>query len=696
MGVRDTVTGMRRIGVDIGGTFTDVVLVTDQGVTTVKVTSNKTDPVAAIREGVRECMRRADCEGSTIDVFTHGTTIGTNAVLERRGSEPVLLTTKGFRDVLELGTLKRPAEALYNLKFLKPPPVIARSRRFEVDERVGSTGAVHKALDEREVERIVAQVASMQDVKSIAICLLFSFKNGVHEQGLAAAVRKRFPQAFVAVSSEVLPVIKEFERTAYVGLCAYLGPLVRDYLTAMAQSIGVHAKRGYFVMQSHDGLRSAEASIARPADIVLSGPAAGVVGARLVGRRSGCANVISLDIGGTSTDVSLIEQGATRYSTEKQIDHIPLTVPMMDIHTIGAGGGSKIWLDKAHGLRVGPQSTGAVPGPACYGRGGTEASITDAQVVLGYLNPQTLLGGEMKVFKPLAERAMNGICEKLELSQVEAARGATRIFVNAVQGAIRVVSIERGHDPREFTLVAFGGAGPTHSCEVADELGIRRVLVPPFPGLTSALGLLAADVSQDAVRMLESDLHSLAPQDLKRAFEELARTCGERLSADGVAAGETERTMELRFPGQNYTIPVSIRPEIFALPDPRPPIAADFAERHRALYGFTHAAEKAQIFCIRAKVIGEIGGGWPSEIRLSAKTGPAKQHKPVGARNIAFITQELTPAPVFLREELAIEVPLPGPAVIEQYDTTTVLPRGWTAVQEISGNLSLTKDRPNG
>jgi N-methylhydantoinase A len=465
----------------------------------------------------------------------------------------------------------------------------------------------------------------------------------------------------------------------------------------MAQSIGVHAKRGYFVMQSHDGLRSAEASIARPADIVLSGPAAGVVGARLVGKRSCCANVISLDIGGTSTDVSLIEQGATKYSTEKQIDHIPLTVPMMDIHTIGAGGGSKIWLDSARGLRVGPQSTGAVPGPACYGHGGTEASITDAQVVLGYLNPATLLGGEMKVFKPLAEQAMRGISEALGLSLAEAAQGATRIFVNAIQGAIRVVSIERGYDPREFTLVAFGGAGPTHSCEVADELGIRRVLVPPFPGLTSALGLLAADVSQDAVRMLEGNLLSLPPEDLRQAFEELALTCRGRLETDGVAAGKTERTIEMRFPGQNYTIPVPISPQTFALPDPRALIAADFAGRHKTLYGFTHQAERAQIFCIRARVIGEIGGGWPSEIRMSAKAvPPARQHKPVGERTITFIAQGPALAPVFLRQELAVEVPLPGPAVIEQYDTTTVLPAGWTAAQEASGNLSLTRDRTYG
>lgn len=683
---------MRRIGVDIGGTFTDVALLTDQGVTTVKVTSNKGDPIAAVREGVRECMRRAGCEGPTIDVFTHGTTIGTNAVLERKGSEPVLVTTKGFRDVLELGTLKRPAEALYNLKFLKPAPLVARSRRFEVDERIDAVGGVHKALDEGAVAKVLAQIGSAQDVKSVAICLLFSFKNDAHERALAAAIRARFTKAFVAVSSEVLPVIKEFERTAYVGLCAYLGPLIRDYLTAMAKSIGVQATRGYFVMQSHDGLRSAEASVARPADIVLSGPAAGVVGARLVGKRSGCVNVISLDIGGTSTDVSLIEQGTTKYSTEKQIDHIPLTVPMMDIHTIGAGGGSKIWLDSARGLRVGPQSTGAVPGPACYGRGGTEASVTDAQVILGYLNPESLLGGEMKVFKPLAERAIRAVSDKLGLSLVEAARGATRIFVNAVQGAIRVVSIERGHDPREFTLVAFGGAGPTHSCEVADELGIRRVLVPPYPGLTSALGLLAADVSQDAVRMLDGSLLAITPEELKEAFEDLARSCRDRLQTDRVTPGHTERTIEMRFPGQHYTIPVPVSAEAFALSDLREQLAADFARRHETLYGFTHEAQKAQIFCIRAKVIGDIGGGWPSEIRLSASAKPTRQHKSVSRRVITFIGQGLSEAPVYLRDELALDVELAGPAVIEQYDTTTVLPPGWTAVQEASGNLSLARD----
>ena len=357
---------MRGIGVDIGGTFTDLVMIDGDRVIVVKVPSNKQDPVASIREGITECFRRAGRDDYLIDVFCYGTTIGTNAVLERKGSQAILLTTKGFRDVLELGTLKRPYEALYDLKFRKPAPLIPRSRRFEVDERIDADGKVYRALSHDEIERVLNEIHAQGDVNSIAICLFFSFKNPAHEQMLARSVQKRFPKAYVVTSSDILPVIKEFERVAYSALSAYLGPLIHDHLSLLASTIGVESSRGYFVMQSHDGLRSIQSSIARPADIVLSGPAAGVVGAKLVGKRSGSENLISLDIGGTSTDVALIEQGMTRLSTERHIDQIPLTVPMVDVHTVGAGGGSKVWLDAAGGIRVGPQSAGAHPGPACY------------------------------------------------------------------------------------------------------------------------------------------------------------------------------------------------------------------------------------------------------------------------------------------------------------------------------------------
>lgn len=683
---------MRRIGVDIGGTFTDVVLFDGDRVFVAKVLSDKKNPVSSIRAGVIECMQKAGCAGQDIDVFVHGTTIGTNAVLERRGASPVLLTTKGFRDSLELGTLKRPNEALYNLKFMKPRPLVERSRRYEVKERIGAQGNVVERLDDAEIERVVGELAELGDVQSVAICLFFSFRNPDHERRLAEAIRAALSNAFVVVSSEVLPVIKEYERASYTALCAYLGPLVARYLTEMRETLGVSSRRGYFIMQSHDGLRSIEASIAKPANIVLSGPAAGVIGARLVGERSGQTNVISLDIGGTSTDVSLIEKAATRYSTEKEIDHIPLTVPMVDIHTIGAGGGSKVWIDSAGGLRVGPQSTGSTPGPACYGQGGTEPSVTDADVILGYLNPDVLLDGEKKVFKDLAEEAFGEVGQRLGISIIDAARGAVRIFVNAVQGAIRVVSIQRGLDPREFSLVAFGGAGPTHSCEVADELGITRVIVPPYPGVTSAFGLLAADVSHDAVQMIEKPVAGMTPDALRAEFDLLAQSTQQKMSEDGVPPARIERSAELRFPGQLYSIAVPISDATYTGHRLMEAISADFSEQHKVLYGFTHAPEIAEIYCIRVNVSGDIGGGWSARLS-TGKRAPRDGHGKSSRRIVTFIAHEPVSVPVYRRDDLATGSPLQGPAVIEQYDTNTVVPPNWTALQEASGNLVLSKGR---
>lgn len=684
---------MRRIGVDIGGTFTDIVFFDNDRTFVAKVLSNKEMPVASIRAGVLECMRKAGCAGEDIDVFVHGTTIGTNAVLERRGVSPVLLTTRGFRDSLELGTLKRPNEALYNLKFLKPRPLVERSKRYEVNERIGAQGNVVRSLDDSEIDRIVGELVKRGDVQSVAICLFFSFRNPDHERRLAEATRAALPNAFIVVSSEVLPVIKEYERASYTALCAYLGPLVARYLREIRETIGVVSRRGYFIMQSHDGLRSIEASIAKPANIVLSGPAAGVIGARLVGERSGKNNVISLDIGGTSTDVSLIENSATRYSTEKEIDHIPLTVPMVDIHTIGAGGGSKIWLDPAGGLRVGPQSTGSTPGPACYGHGGTEPSVTDADVVLGYLNPEALLDGEKKIFKDLAETALEDVGGRLGMTAVEAARGAIRVFINAVQGAIRVVSIERGLDPREFSLVAFGGAGPTHSCEVADELGITCVIVPPSPGVTSAFGLLAADVSHDAVQMIEKPISDMPLSELRRRFDVLAQSMQQKLIEDGVSPARTERSAELRFPGQLYSISIPVSEDTFGGEQLMEIISADFAERHQLLYGFTHAPKNAEIYCIRVNTSGNIGGGW-SATMSTRNPGRIDGHgKPSAHRLVTFVAHSSALVPVYRREDLATELLLPGPAVIEQYDTNTVVPPDWTALPELSGNLVLVKGK---
>jgi N-methylhydantoinase A len=449
----------------------------------------------------------------------------------------------------------------------------------------------------------------------------------------------------------------------------------------------VVAKRGFFIMQSYDGLKSIDASQARPADIILSGPSAGVVAARLIGERSGYNDLISLDIGGTSTDVALIENGALRYSTERAIENIPIPVPMVDIHTIGAGGGSKIWVDVAGGLHVGPQSAGSVPGPACYGSS-LEPTVTDADVFLGYLNPQSLLDGAKPIFIDQARKAIElTVCDRLGLDSITAARGAVRIFINAVQGAIRVVSIAEGRDPRQFTLVAFGGGGPTHSCEIAEELGIRRVVIPPFPGLAAALGLLAADVSHNQVRVIEAPLADLSAEAIRSDFRGIEAKAVQELSLDGIEAEGIVRVAELRFRGQTYSIAVSVDEEMLAAADLPNRLAAEFSRQHESVYGFSHATEKIDLFCLRIRGSGNIAGGWPS---LLTQQGPADADSTSAQRRtVHFASGASIEVPVYRRAALGFDATIHGPAIIEQYDTTTVVPPGWAARQEASGNLVL-------
>ncbi|MBV8169956.1 MAG: hydantoinase/oxoprolinase family protein, partial [Alphaproteobacteria bacterium] len=482
------------IGIDTGGTFTDVVLVDFASGRQVfhKLPSNNADPAQAILDGTRAILELARVPERRVDHLVLGTTLATNAVIERNCAPTGLLTTRGFRDVLELARQRRPH--VFNLDILKPEPPARRDARLEVGERIGPDGTVIRPLDEAE---LIAAVDRLKDlgVETVAICFVHSYANPAHEQRAKAVVRARWPEAYVSTSSEVMSEFREFERFATTTVNASLMPVMHRYLARFADGIAAMGiPIAPHVMQSNGGAASPAAVQALPINTFFSGPAGGVIGAAGVGQAAGLPNLITFDMGGTSTDVCLIKDGQPSRINQREIGGFPVRTATIDLHTIGAGGGSIAWVDPGGLPKVGPMSAGAQPGPAAYGHGGTRPTVTDANVVLGRLNPEALLDGRMKMYPDRAEAVLrDGLAAPLTMDLVDAAAGVIELVNVNMMGAVRVISVERGEDPRDFALFAFGGAGPLLAAEVADGMGIRQVLVPPHPGLMSAIGLLYAD-----------------------------------------------------------------------------------------------------------------------------------------------------------------------------------------------------------
>ncbi|MBV8170201.1 MAG: hydantoinase/oxoprolinase family protein, partial [Alphaproteobacteria bacterium] len=476
-----------RVGVDSGGTFTDICLFDEEArrVEVWKVASTPDDPARGIAQSVEEGMRRVVSDGgdkpaAAVVYFGHGTTVATNALIQHRGVTTGLITTEGFRDLLEIGRQKRPD--LYDIFADKPPTLVPRDRRFEVPERVRHTGAVETPLDEAAV-RAVARTLKAAGVKAVALCFLYSFVKPEHEQRAKAIVRAELPDAFISASHEIAPEFREFERLSTVVVNAYLGPVMAGYLDRLAprlSALGLTVRP--HLTQSNGGVIGFDTAAHMPVCTVLSGPSTGVVGAQMVGAAAGFPDLLTFDMGGTSTDVALLQGGEARRASEATVHGYPLKAPMLDIHMVGAGGGSIAAIDSGGLLKVGPQSAGADPGPVCYGRGSTAPTVTDANVVLQTLNPSHLLGGRMAVRRDLAEQAVARLAEQLGLGVMETAQGIVSVVTANMARAIRVISVQRGHDPRDYTLVAFGGAGPLHAARLARELDIARVLVPRSPG----------------------------------------------------------------------------------------------------------------------------------------------------------------------------------------------------------------------
>lgn len=663
------------VGVDTGGTFTDVVLLQDGQFRIHKLLSTPDDPSRAILQGLTDL---GVLENMT--TLVHGSTVATNAVLERNGASTGLITTAGFRDVLEIGRQTRPK--LYAIRVQKEPPLVPRSSRVEVSERLNERGEILVALDEKSLQAAIAELQA-QGIEAVAISLLFSFTNPTHEQRVAEAVRKA--GFYVSASYEVLPEFREYERTSTVVLNAYVGPLIDRYLARLEQAIPEHTTLR--IMQSNGGSISSTTARREAARTLLSGPAAGVVGAAFVAEASDITRSITLDIGGTSTDVALID-GTIAETTDGRIGDYPNRLPMLDIHTVGAGGGSIAWFDTGGALRVGPRSAGATPGPASYAHGGTEATVTDANVVLGRLLPEAFLGGTMHLDVEKARNAVASIAQHLGTSLEEAALGIIRIVNANMEAAIRVISVEKGHDPRNFALIAFGGAGPLHACELAAALHIPRVLVPTTPGVLSALGMLAADILKDYVNTIMLPAEN-AQDTIQATIMQLEHRGRTDMVHEGFAPEQViiERYLDLRYAGQSFEL---IVPFEETLND----AINHFHLLHEQRFGYSDPHEHVQVVNVRVKA-----RGLTTHPELKQHTEvQSSSPSPVMMRDVIFTGRDgsmMCGTPVYKRDSLTYGTTLVGPAIVIQYDTTTVIPPQWHARVDSVRNLIIEQAEEN-
>jgi N-methylhydantoinase A len=706
------VTGFR-VGIDIGGTFTDIVLLGEDGrVHTRKVSSTVDDYAAAIATGLAELFAATGVGAAAIREIRHGTTVASNAILEGKGARMGLIATKGFRDILEIRNLRVPE--LYNIGWRKPPVLIPRHLRVVVDERIAVDGTVRRPLDPAGAERAVDALLAA-GVEVIAVCLLNAFANPAHEALIAETARRKAPHLPLSVASEVLPVIKEYERTSTTVVNGYVLPVVGRYLASMRRVLADRQiVAPLLVMQSSGGLTTAEEASAKPVNIIESGPAGGVIGAHALARTQGLANLISFDMGGTTAKAALIEGGAIARSPEFQVGGGILTgsrlmtgagylikAPAVDLAEVGAGGGSIVGLDAAGSLRVGPESAGAYPGPLCYGLGGTEPTVTDANVLLGYLNPERLVGGELLLDAAHAREVFHSkVAAPLGLPSEQAAYGVHRIAAAAMIRAIRAVTSERGRDPRDFALCAFGGNGPVFAAAMAADLGIAEVLIPPAPGLFSAFGLLYADVGHHYARTLQRLVAAADPAEVQGVFADLEARARAQLRADGFAAERTaiRRSAELHYKGQTHELTVAV---------PQGPIdaaaLAEIAERFHA--------EHERTYGHRTGKDGAASAGEPVELvnlhvvgigRPERPAAPRRRHAseppaaaPASPRPAYFGPEHgWRDTPVLTRRDLATA--REGPCIVEEYDATCVVPPGVSAKLDDSGNIRLGVGRKFG
>ncbi len=665
---------MIEIAVDIGGTFTDVVLLKDERtVFSTKVSTTPPDLVTGIRKGVEKILKIAGCLPADIGRFIHGTTVATNAIIEKNGATLGMLLTKGFEDTLETGRQRK--ERMYDL-FVDPEVPLflcPRKMRIGIDERIGPNGEVLSPLNEEEVIKGVRDLKNRFGIQAVAVCYLFSFRNSTHERRTKEIIRKEFPDLSVSVSSEIDPVFREYERLCVTGFDTYLRPVIEKYIANLdeeLQRIGISGRLQ--IMQSRGGITSANVAIDKPITTFLSGPAAGAIAGKYIGEQMGRPNLITMDMGGTSCDVALISEGRLGVTTEGKISGYPIRVPMVDVDTIGAGGGSIAWIDAGGGLRVGPQSAGANPGPVCYGQGGSQPTVTDASLALGYLNPDFFAGGERRLDRDAAVRAIEGLAKRLGLTTIQCAAGIHRVINATMADQIRLMTVYRGVDPRRFSLLLLGGAGPVHGGSLVRELPISTLIVPEAPGVLSAFGLLVANIEHDSSKTFGMRSRLFDYSKAKEIFEELDSQCQKKMEQNNVELEKVGviHSADIRYVGQSHSLEIPFDDRTVT-PEGLERVTSRFRERHEEIFG--HKSMEDDVEFVNLRVVHSFPLPKPIGQRRTAGNSTLDDARK-GSRKAYFREyEEFKEIPVYDRSRLPVDIEIDGPMIIEQADTTTVV-----------------------
>lgn len=684
-----------RLGIDIGGTFTDIVLLDEMGALyNKKILSTPDDYSRAIEDGVRELLKVTGVAPSNIVELAHGTTVATNAIIERKGVSVALITTEGFRDILEIARFRAPR--LYDVSFRKPEPLVERRLRFTVPERITASGDIYQPLDLEALDAVIKRCQE-EEVDALAVCLINAYVNPIHEEAAGQLLRERLPDVSVTLSSELVPQIQEYERTSTAVVNAYIRPVIENYterLETRLREIGIMVPLN--IMQSNGGILPARVAAQKPIFVIESGPAAGVVGAQRLNQKLGFKDCIVFDMGGTTAKATIIADGDFSMAPETEVggdaalghrmtqgSGYLVQAPTIDIAEVGAGGGSIAWLDSGGGIQVGPQSAGAMPGPICYDQGGTEPTVTDANLHLGYINPEALVGGELSLNRAKSETAITNIAKQLNQDITDTSYGIHLIANARMMRALSAVSSERGLDPSGFPLMAFGGNGGVHVCSLAETLGSTRILVPPAAGLFSALGLLFADIEHQCIRAFYRTFDNLDMDACNATLSTLRQEADSLIAADGFdkASRDVVCYADVRYVGQNTAL---------TLPIPNPPIdtgilaaiAEDFADEHLATFGYRSDGESLQFVTVKA-----IGRGLSSSSRLPDRIALPEGLAKSETRD-AFYGEEhgWITTPIISRGELT-SIARTGPLIVEEYDSTTVVRPGWSATLDHWNNI---------
>ena len=658
------------VGIDVGGTFTDIAILRDGSLSVHKLPSTPSNPSIGVRQGI------AEIDAGPAE-YVHGSTVATNALLEGKGGRTALITTLGFEDVLEIGRQSR--SDLYDLSLDRPPALAPWELRFGLPERVDYKGEILEDLQDEAIETLLALLEEA-DVDGVAVSFLFSFLNASHEEKMLTSLRRLPNRPFISVSSQVIPEFREYERTSTVVVNSYVGPVMAQYLGELEDSLGSELR----IMQSSGGSITARLAAEQPVRTILSGPAGGVVGAFHTGVQAGFPDIITLDMGGTSTDVSLCP-GRIKETTSATLGGYPISVPMIEIHTVGAGGGSIARVDAGGALVVGPESAGADPGPACYGKG-DRITVTDANLVLGRLRPAQFLGGRITLDKARSQELIGTLAKEIGATEEETALGIIRVVNANMERAIRTISLERGYDPRLFTLVPFGGAGPMHSCELAGELGIPRVLIPTHPGILSALGVAIADVVKDYSRTVMLRGEDINQERLEEEFHGMEGQARSELRQEGLPDHQmaSKRYLDARYVGQSFELTIDY-PALTRRSDLRRAIANSFYQAHLQRFGYADRNEAVEIVNLRVKL--ELAVEKPASVAQEI-TQPDASGALLEGVEVVFQQGKLA-TPLYDRDKLVAGNCVNGPALLLQLDTTVVIPPGWGGAVDPLGNLVL-------